>query len=183
MPTITAKYRGTRQNLLQMLQSLPGILSGHLPDPTGLVAEVHRRAALALMRKLHESYRVRSTGGSDPDGLPDWPALAPYTVRKKGHAKILIDTQQLFDSLNPDTMTGHTILNLLASAIEVGSNRSGDDGVPLLTKHARGGPRLPQRRLIPEKVPGSWKRAMAAEIIKAAMETGMLARLLQSRNP
>ncbi len=51
--------------------------------------------AVEYLEEMHSQYFASSSG---PDGQP-WAPLAAATVAKKGHAKILIETRRLQDSL------------------------------------------------------------------------------------
>lgn len=62
---------------------------------------------LGVLERLHEDYffDAKSPGGES------WPALAPSTVAAKGHARILIDTGRLLQSLTqrgPDAVRNVT---------------------------------------------------------------------------
>lgn len=87
-----------------------------------------------VLERMHESYFASSSG---PDGQP-WAPLAASTVAKKGHAKILIETRRLQESL---ASSGHV------DAVREAS----EDFMLFGTRrewawiHQRGSRRIPQR--------------------------------------
>jgi phage gpG-like protein len=62
------------------------------------------QSTVEVLEEMHRQYFVSATS---PSGEA-WAPLAPSTVARKGHAKILIDTQNLFQSLT-DSGAGDAI--------------------------------------------------------------------------
>lgn len=85
------------------------------------------RLELLELADIHAGY-FRDAAG--PDNVA-WPPLAPSTIRRKGHAKILIDTTRLRQSLTSktpggdairDVIEGHDVTHVVfGSAVEYGA--------------------------------------------------------------
>jgi hypothetical protein len=158
MPTI--RYRGTRDDFRGELARLVACLAGDESSPR--IESVKRKMAEALLGKIHEAYEIKKRGGTDEFGI-EWPELAPSTIRRKGHAIIMVEEGELLESLRPGSGHADQILRLGPGWLEVGSDRSTPGGTPLITIHARGGPHLPVRRVLPPEgaeLPAAWVEAM-----------------------
>jgi len=86
------------------------------------------------LEEMHSSYFASSSG---PDGQP-WAPLAAMTVAKKGHAKILIETRKLQESL---ASSGHVdaVRDLSDDFVLFGTRRE------WAWIHQQGTRRIPQR--------------------------------------
>lgn len=160
MPTI--HYRGTPGDFRQDLARLMACLAGKQTSPR--IEAVKVKMANVLLGKIHDAYMVKKFGGTDEFGI-QWPELAESTIRRKGHATILIESGELADSLRPESNHPDQILRLGPGWLEVGSDRAAPNGQPLISIHAKGGPRLPIRRVLPPDgadLPESWVAAMGA---------------------
>ncbi len=60
------------------------------------MARVPSRVAVPAARALETRWRASYAAGTDPYGKP-WAPLKPSTVRRKGHATILVETGETFD--------------------------------------------------------------------------------------
>ena len=87
-----------------------------------------------VLEAMHEAYFASSSG---PDGQP-WQPLAASTVAKKGHAKILVETRRLQESL---ASSGHVdaVRDLDQDFMLFGTRRE------WAWIHQQGGRRIPQR--------------------------------------
>jgi hypothetical protein len=167
MSSATLTYRGAQDDLRAECARLPAIIVGHEPDPTGRIDAAKQRMAEMLLEKIHEAYEVKKTGGTDEMGIT-WPPLAPSTVRRKGHATIMVDTGGLEESLRPGSGHPDQIIRFGPGWIEVGSERSTPSGIPLTMLHAKGNANLPVRRILPEpgvELPPSWVEAMGQVLL------------------
>lgn len=172
----TVFYRGTREELQQLLGSVPQVLAGRLPDPYGLGRLLNFRLANAMLSQVQQDFKRKARGEVGKDGVK-WAPLAPSTIRKRmakerkaqgnrktskrfvGQFEIGIDTARMIRSLaagvteaalptNPDTV----ILSALAS-ISVGTN------VPYAEYfHAGRGSKQPARPIVPldGTIPAAW---------------------------
>lgn len=160
------QWRGSKARLLHEIRSLPGYLSGRLPDPTNTVVEVYHKVGLALFAVISEAYHSRMVGGTDSAGL-SWPPLVPFTIREKkklrlaGEAEdILLRSGRLLLSLTPDSLSPHQIFNVSPGHIEVGTS------LGYATTHMQGDPsiRTPRRQLWADWAdwPDMWKARVTA---------------------
>ncbi len=79
MPTETATYRGTRQNLYQQIRELPRILTGQAPDPAGIARGLQLRLGVALLSLIQQDFIRKARGERGQDGI-QWKPLAPSTI-------------------------------------------------------------------------------------------------------
>lgn len=84
------------------LFSLVSHMFKRLEDPT--FQREQWQTTVEVLEEMHEQY---FTSATSPDGEA-WAPLAPSTVAAKGNAKILVDTQALFQSLT-DSGAGDAI--------------------------------------------------------------------------
>jgi hypothetical protein len=122
------------------------------PTPEALVAAVYRkllavpsriatRGALAITKLWRAAY----VAGRSPDGQR-WPALAASTVRRKGHALILRDSDETLGATRAVPARGSGIL------LQTGPNAAW---------HMKPTANRPQRRVLPLRLPAEWMRALA----------------------
>lgn len=122
------------------------------PDPSRLLAAVYRkllavpakiaaRGAIAITKAWRADYRA----GRSPDGQA-WPALAPSTVKRKGHGRILQDTEDTLDQTRAVPSPGAGIRLLTG---------------PRAAYHMKGHRRRPARRVLPLRFPSPWKALLA----------------------
>ena len=116
-------------------------------DPLGLLLDATIKPAVEIdlnqedwkqiinvIEEEHDSFFDRDAG---PDG-EEWPALAPYTVAKKGHATILEEDRLLRQSLT-ESGAQHAIRETTLAELIFGTDR--DDA----WKHQDGYGKIPRR--------------------------------------
>ena len=165
MPTI--QYRGSRSDFRNDLGRLLAALAGDGLDPSGRIDRIKERMAEVLLEKISDAYEVKMRGGTDEFGI-QWPDLSPATIRRKGHATIMVEESELLASLQPGSGHPDQILRMGPGWLEVGSDRSTRSGVPLISIHARGNARLPVRRVLPPpdaELPAAWVEAMGQVLL------------------
>lgn len=113
------------------------LIAGLLAAFARMKWESFMQAELRLMEAAHGGYWLRQAG---PSGAP-WPALAASTIRRKGHATILLDKGPLRDSL---TMPYGGGIRITVDQWPLARMHFGTD-VPYSRYHNEGGGRLPQR--------------------------------------
>lgn len=79
MPTVT--FRGSRQDLRNLLRSIPRALSGQ-GDPFQIARSIQLRAGVALLSKIQQAFIVKSRGGVGDDGIK-WPPLKRETIAQR----------------------------------------------------------------------------------------------------
>lgn len=79
MPTIT--FRGTRQQLKDLLRSIPRALAGS-GDPLGIARSIQLRAGVALLSKVQQAFIIKSRGGTGEDGIK-WKPLKRETIAQR----------------------------------------------------------------------------------------------------
>ena len=90
-----------------------------------------KETAVPLVRK--EVKRLFDSGG-----YFQWPALAPSTVARKGHSRILIDTRRLIRSVTLES-SADKVIEITDNSLVFGTN------VPYARYHEEGTSRLPKR--------------------------------------
>lgn len=75
----TIYFRGTHAQVRHILHSIPRIVAGRVPDPSGVAKGVQLRAATALLSQVQQDFLVKSRGGTGKDRVK-WPALAMSTI-------------------------------------------------------------------------------------------------------
>lgn len=79
----------SRQDVHAALAKLPGLLSGKLPDPSGIVQDTLRQLGEEALNRIHGAFLHKSRGGVDEAGI-SWAPLSPGTVAyKKQHAGLV----------------------------------------------------------------------------------------------
>lgn len=175
------RYRGSAADFRHDLERFVRVLTGVEPDYSGQVDVVKEEMAQALLGKLHAAYETKKTGGVDELGIK-WPELAESTIKRKGHAIIMVEESELLDSLKPGASHPDQILKLGPGWFEVGSERSTPGGIPLISIHAKGSSRLPIRRVLPDMdLPESWIEAMGQPLIEAVASEGFWRAFLGSK--
>jgi hypothetical protein len=165
MPSIT--YRGSPADFRAEVDRLMRCLAGEAADPR--VDEIKRRMAEVLLGKIHEAYQLKKVGGTDDLGV-QWPELSPVTVRRKGHATIMVEEGDTLESLRPASGHPNQILRLGPGWLEVGSDRSTPGGIPIISLHSRSHGRTPARPILPAdgvELPASWVEAMGQVLLEA----------------
>lgn len=92
------------------------------------------QATVGVLQELHQEHFVNQ---SSPQGQA-WPALHPMTIRKKGHATILIETSDLVASLS-DSSHHYAVRQYENQQVTFGTRR------PYAGIHQDGGENIPQR--------------------------------------
>lgn len=81
-------FRGRKADLKRFLKSLPAILSGEIPDPTGGgVRALYTRLGMAALAIIRDAFVVKARGGMDAAGLkwaPHAPSTIAHRLRKSG---------------------------------------------------------------------------------------------------
>lgn len=108
-----------------------------LEEPT-----FHREQWQTTVEVLEEMHRQYFVSATSPDGSA-WEPLAESTVRAKGHARILVDTQELFQSLT-DSGAGSAIREMDPDFLLFGTRREWA-WVHMFGIDTPGRPRLPAR--------------------------------------
>lgn len=116
------------------LDQLPDELRRLAVDPAALDLT---KAMEATSAYLSSQAAGRFAGGHDPDGAP-WPPLKPATVKRKGHAKILIDRGDLAAAMTSASAPG-AIRDIGPRSLEHGED------LPHGWPHQSGTATLPQR--------------------------------------
>lgn len=91
---------------------------------------------LSELEREHGEYFATATG---PDGQP-WAPLAPSTIKRKGHATILIDSDAMHKSLVEQA--GDSIREIVQGSTQALGFGTHDPKSPF---HASGTPRMPAR--------------------------------------
>lgn len=68
-----------RESARAFARSLPGLLSGSVPEPTGVLARCLRVVGVEALSILRQAFVDKARGGADESGLT-WAPLAPATV-------------------------------------------------------------------------------------------------------
>lgn len=108
-----------------VIATVPGVLAGRLPDPTGLAAPLRLRLGMLALMHIKADFARKATGAPG-ESTPAWKALAPSTVagrrrgRGAGAPEILRDTGRLFNSLSPGGPDN--VLSPVAGGVSVGTN-------------------------------------------------------------
>lgn len=123
-----------------------------LMDHVADLARVPSRIAKPISEKFNAEIQLEFAQGSDPYGFP-WKPLAPYTIRKKGHDLIMIQTGETQKLTLAQPLGGAGIE--LVSTKKAGWNMDAHGNRP-----AR--PVLPHRKELPERwqaiIEAEWKR-------------------------
>lgn len=75
-------FRGTRQQLQQVLASLPAILAGRAADPHQVARGLQLRVGVALLSQVQQDYLTKARGGTGRDGVK-WKPLKPETIARR----------------------------------------------------------------------------------------------------
>lgn len=165
MATLT--YRGNRNDFRLEVARLMRCLTGD--ESASLVEQIKTRMAEVLLGKIHAAYEIKKLGGTDELGI-QWPPLSPVTVRRKGHAIIMVEQSDTLESLRPGSGHADQVLRLGPGWLEVGSDRSTPSGIPIITLHSRATARRPARPILPAdgmELPASWIEAMGNSLLEA----------------
>lgn len=117
MPTIRATIRSRipRREVVKLVRSLPGVLSGRLPDRYGVGKTFRVNVGVSLLGLIYRSYITKARGNSDVLSQ-QWQPLKPSTIKAKRKLGLspyrarLINrrTDRLLLSLKPGTIArGH----------------------------------------------------------------------------
>ena len=122
-------WNGSIESLYRSLYQLPAMLAENGPFAVQAMDAIGR----AVARTLAEAFDVKSAGGTDRFGI-QWAPLADFTVQKKGHAKILVDTGALREAMDPsndflvETFANEVVVRIVADG--VGFQQTGFRVVP-----------------------------------------------------
>lgn len=75
-------YRGTHQQVGDLVRRLPAVLAGRAPDTYGLARQLQLRMGVALLSKIQQAFIVKSRGGVGDDGI-QWRPLSPRTIAQR----------------------------------------------------------------------------------------------------
>lgn len=78
----TVVFRGSRQELDELLASVPQILAGRVPDRLGITQLVGFRMANAMLSQVQQDFIRKSRGETGKDGVK-WAPLAPSTIKRR----------------------------------------------------------------------------------------------------
>ena len=98
MPTIY--FRGTNEQARQIIHSIPRILAGKVPDPTGLAKGVQFRGAVALLSQVQQDFTTKSRGGTGKDGIK-WEPLKPATIAARTRSRADVTSFKAAKKANP----------------------------------------------------------------------------------
>ena len=159
MPEITVTARMSRGEARRLLSSVPAIVAGRLPDPTGAVREMQLAVGMAILSNIKRAFVVKAAGGTDEAG-DSWLPLSQNTIdgRRVGNGvgipQILRDTGILLNSLSPGAPGN--LLDALPGMVSIGTN------VKYAAYQHHGTDTIPARRLWPE--PHRWPSAWLEDI-------------------
>lgn len=77
----TLEFRGTRADLVRLLNAIPAALAG-VADPLGIARGIQLRAGVALLSKVQQAFIVKSRGGTGEDGIR-WKPLKRETIAQR----------------------------------------------------------------------------------------------------
>jgi hypothetical protein len=72
-------FNGSREELVQLMNRLPAILSGQTADPLGIARSLQLRLGVALLSKVQQAFITKSRGGTGEDGIR-WAPLTRATI-------------------------------------------------------------------------------------------------------
>ncbi len=75
-------YRGSRQELREIINRLPAIVAGTKPDERGVGESFRNALGFAVLGSVKESFVLKSRGGTDEMGIK-WPPLSPATIANR----------------------------------------------------------------------------------------------------
>lgn len=75
-------FRGTRAELAQILNSVPGILAGRTPHAGDLARSLQLRMGNAYLGQLQQDFLTKSRGGTGRDNIK-WAPLSPITIARR----------------------------------------------------------------------------------------------------
>ena len=129
----TVRYKGTRAQVVAAVQRAVKAAMGD----QAMLKEVGQ----AVQEVVYEAFLIKTVGGTDAAGLR-WEPLADMTVKKKKSDVILVEHNELEESLKPGASRPiYQIFRVLRDGVVVGTDR------PFAFLQHLGGKRLPQRRL------------------------------------
>ncbi len=201
-------FRGTRQELHQLLGSLGAAAHAGSPAAKGL----QLRLGVALLSQIQQDYIVKSRGGTGKDGIR-WAPLKPSTIARRRKSKadkvvartlqlgsrrklrqeelygqrvvdILRDTGRLLRSFSPGvedrpSSAAEQVFDTPSGAVIVGTN------VPYATAHQHGNParNLPARPILPVGgvIPAAYWPALRLAAVRGVVR--LIELLLQRRRP
>lgn len=79
-------FKGSRDDLRQLLRSLPAILAGKAPDPLKIAHGLQLRLGVALLSKVQQAFVVKSRGGTGDDGIT-WRKMKPQSIAQRRSTK------------------------------------------------------------------------------------------------
>ncbi len=82
MADIIVRTRADRAKVVEFMRSLPGVLSGRLPDRLGIAKACQAKLIAAALKDVHDDFGKKSAGGVGDDGTA-WEPLHPYTIRER----------------------------------------------------------------------------------------------------
>lgn len=77
MPTIY--FRGSAERAKAVFRRMANMLTGKLPDPTGIVLGVQLAMGTAALSQIYQAFIEKSRGGVGSDGI-QWAPLKPETI-------------------------------------------------------------------------------------------------------
>lgn len=133
LPTDTVEINaGSWAEAFEKLEQLAIGMAERVEHPN--MRPEHWQATTDLLQELHSQYFVNE---ADPHGVP-WRPLSPYTIRMKGHSRILYEFGDLVASLT-DSGSRYAVRQPGSDELEFGTSR------PHAWKHQDGYDIIPQR--------------------------------------
>lgn len=86
MSDVLIRTKAPRAQVMEFLRSLPGVLSGRLPDRYGVSAACQAALIHAALEDVYADFGRKSSGNTGDDGLV-WEPLHPYTIRRRSLQK------------------------------------------------------------------------------------------------
>ncbi len=174
MFSVTVRYNFSGLEQFQRVYLLGMRLSGKNPIREGL-----EKASGIYMNYAYQRFKRNAVGGGR------WPRLSLITIKRKGHATILVDTGTLKESLNPKSYRGQGLRTFGRGGFRVGiqsqiTHPKSDLMVDELAKvhhfgRGKSGQNLPVREVLPTPTPEiqrAMARAVGAGIREAARRAG-----------
>jgi len=95
--------RASREQVVQKLRQLGGMLSGRIADPYGLARAFQLRLGTSALSVIKEDFATKARGGVGRDGIA-WPPLSPVTLALRnrtgaGSAKVVAQLRQDYSSM------------------------------------------------------------------------------------
>ena len=87
MAAQTITYRGSRDDLRQLIRDIPAMIAGSKPDSFGLRQGVAARMAFTFFALVGRAFDIKSKGGTGDDGIQWAPNSRGYLAYQKGRTR------------------------------------------------------------------------------------------------